>query len=108
MPLGVVDEPVALTGQVTIQRVQRGPQLSRRRNGLSCTGFTLEMVHDRVDAINADPGVGGFAIQQPPVQTLNFLDDHCLRRLARWIVAGPPRNWGCRDEGIFTPDLGPG
>ena len=24
---------------------------------------------------------------QPPVQALNFLDDHCFRRLARWIVA---------------------
>jgi hypothetical protein len=23
-------------------------------------------------------------------------------------IEGPPRNWGCRDEGIFTPDLGPG
>jgi hypothetical protein len=40
MPLGVVDQPVALAGQVTIQRVQRGPQLSRRRNGLSCTSLT--------------------------------------------------------------------
>ena len=45
------------------------------------------MVHDRADAINAEPRVGGFAIPQPPVQALNFLDDHCLRRLARWIVA---------------------
>jgi hypothetical protein len=26
MPLSVVDQPVALAGQVTIQRVQRGPQ----------------------------------------------------------------------------------
>ena len=42
MPLGVVDKPVALAGQVTIQRVQRGPQLSRRRNGLSCTGLPSE------------------------------------------------------------------
>jgi hypothetical protein len=37
MPLGVVDEPVALAGQVTIQRVQRGPQLLRRRN-IACPG----------------------------------------------------------------------
>jgi hypothetical protein len=41
------------------------------------------MVHDRVDVIDADPRVGGFAVSRPPVQALNFPDDHCLRRLAR-------------------------
>jgi hypothetical protein len=26
-----------------------------------------------------------------------------------YLSAGPPRNWGCRDELVFfTPDLGPG
>ena len=78
---------VALAGQVTIQRVQRGPQHSRRGVAPSCTSLTLEMVHDRVDAIDADPGVGGFAVPQPPVQALNFPDDHSRRRLARWSVA---------------------
>ncbi|HUB45987.1 MAG TPA: hypothetical protein VMB73_13455, partial [Acetobacteraceae bacterium] len=78
MPLGVVDQPVALARQVTIQRVQRGPQLSRRRSGHSCTGLTVEMVHDRVDAIDADLRIDSFAIPQTPVQALNFLDDRVV------------------------------
>jgi hypothetical protein len=45
------------------------------------------MMHDHVDAIDADPGVGGFTVPQPPMQALNFSDDHCLRRLPRRIVA---------------------
>ena len=49
--------------------------------------LALEMMHDRVDAIDADPGIGGFTVPQPPVQALNFPDDHCLRRLPRRIVA---------------------
>jgi hypothetical protein len=71
MPLGVIDQPVALASQISIQRVQGGPQFSRRCDRLSCTGLALEMVHDRVDAIDADPRVGGFAVPQPPVQALN-------------------------------------
>jgi hypothetical protein len=30
MPFGIVDDPVTLTGEITIQRVQGGPQLCRR------------------------------------------------------------------------------
>src|SRR5271165_6316035 len=30
MPFGIVDHPVALTGEIAIQRVQGGPQLCRR------------------------------------------------------------------------------
>ena len=56
-------------------------------DGLSRTRLTLEMMHDRVDAIEADPGIGGFAVPQPPVQALNLPDDYCLRRLPRRIVA---------------------
>ena len=95
MPLGVIDQPVTLAVQVTIHRVQRGPQLSRRRSGLSCTRLTLEMVHDRVDAIDADPRIGSFAIPQTSVQALNFLGDHCFRRLTRWIVSHDKRSAIC-------------
>ena len=76
MPLGVINQPVSLPGQMFIQRVQGSPQLSRGWDGFSRIGLTLEMVHDRSDAIDADPCVGGFAIPQPPVQALDLRDDH--------------------------------
>ena len=87
MALGVIDQPVTLVGQVTVNRMQGGPQLSRCRDGLSRTRLIPEMMHDRVDAIDADPGIGGFAVPQPPVQVLKLPDDHCLRRPPRRIVA---------------------
>ena len=62
VPLGVIDQPVALAGKITIQRVQRSPQFSRWCDGFSHARLTLEMVHDRADAIDADPRVGGFAV----------------------------------------------
>jgi hypothetical protein len=40
-----------------------------------------------VDAIDADPDVGGLAVLQPPVQALNFRDDQSLRRHSRRNVA---------------------
>jgi hypothetical protein len=40
-----------------------------------------------VNAIDADPRVDGFAVPQPPVQALDFRDDHSLRRHPRRIVA---------------------
>jgi hypothetical protein len=40
-----------------------------------------------VDAIDADPRIGGLTIPQPPVQALNFPDDRSLRRGPRRIVA---------------------
>jgi hypothetical protein len=76
MPLGVINQPVSLPGQIFIQRVQGSPQLSRGWDGFSRIGLTLEMVHDRSDPIDADPCVGGFAIPQPPVQALDLRDDH--------------------------------
>src|SRR3981081_827853 len=45
------------------------------------------MMHDRADTIDTDPPVGGFAVPQPPMQTLDLCDDHCLRRRPRRIVA---------------------
>jgi hypothetical protein len=38
------------------------------------------MMYDRMDAIDADPRVGGFAVPQLLVQALDFRDDHGLRR----------------------------
>jgi hypothetical protein len=40
------------------------------------------MMHDRADTIDAFPRIGGIAIPNAPVQSLNLLDDHCLRRYA--------------------------
>src|SRR5580698_10414389 len=62
MAFGVIDQPVALAGQVTVNRMQGGPQLSRCREGFSRTRLTFEMMLDQVDAIDADPGVGGFTV----------------------------------------------
>src|SRR5208283_2225253 len=45
VPLGVVDQPVALSGEITIQCVQGCPQLSRRRNGPPLPLFPLKMMH---------------------------------------------------------------
>jgi hypothetical protein len=44
-------------------------------------------VYHRVDAIDADPRIGGFTIPQSPAQALNFPDNHRLRRRPRRIVA---------------------
>jgi hypothetical protein len=49
-------------GKVAVQRVQGGPLLSRRCDGLSSTGLTPKMMHDRVDASDADLSIFGFAI----------------------------------------------
>src|SRR5260370_20541499 len=43
-------------------------------------------MHDHADTIDADLGILGFAIPQPPVQPLNFLDDHRLRHHPRRII----------------------
>ena len=84
--LGVIDQPGALAAQVTIQRVQSGPQLSRRRNGLSAIRLAPEMMHDRADTIDAFSCIFCFAIPDPPVQSLDLGDDHSLRRRSRRIA----------------------
>lgn len=43
-------------------------------------------MHDHADTIDADLGILGFAIPQPPAQPLNFLDDHRLRHHPRRII----------------------
>jgi hypothetical protein len=44
--LGVIDRSVALTGQIAVQRVQGGPQLSCGRDGLLLPSLAPEMMHD--------------------------------------------------------------
>jgi hypothetical protein len=85
VPLRVINHPVALTGEIAIQRAQRGPQLSRRRDGLSPTLLALKMMHQRVDPIDVDSGIRRFAIPQPPVQPFDLCDDHRFRRPFRII-----------------------
>ena len=60
--LGVIDRPVALAGQIAVQRVQGGPQLSCRRDGLSPPSLAPKMMHHCTDPIDAGSRVLGFAI----------------------------------------------
>ena len=57
--------------------------------------LALEVMHDRADSVDADPGILGLAVPQPPAQALDFLDDHRLRRRTLRVVgrqvAGDPR-----------------
>src|SRR3954471_18679792 len=72
VPLGIIDQPFALAGEIAIQRVQGRPQLSRRRDGLSLSVLALEVMHHRADAIDADASVLSFAVPQAPMQTANL------------------------------------
>src|SRR3954468_742400 len=49
MSLGIVDQPVALAGEVVVQRPQGGPQLTRRCDGPSAVGLAPEVVRDGAD-----------------------------------------------------------
>src|ERR1700761_6794738 len=60
--LGVIDRPVALAGQIAVQRLQGDPQLSCGRDGLSLTSLAPKMMHDRTDPIDAGSRVLGLAI----------------------------------------------
>ena len=86
VPLGVVDQPATLAGEVAIQRPQCGPQLSRGRDGSSTVALTPQVMHDRANTIDADLGVLGRAVPQSPVQAVDPLDDHRLRRCALRIL----------------------
>src|SRR4051812_13439515 len=78
--LRIVDQPVALAGEVVVQRPQGGPQLARRCDGAPAVRLAPEVVHDGADAIEADPGVPGLAVPQSPAQALDLLGDRRLRR----------------------------
>jgi hypothetical protein len=95
VPLAVVDQPISLADEVVVQRPQGGPQLARRCDGAPAVRLAPEVVRDGADAIDAEPGIRGLAVPQPPAQALDFLGDRCLRRGALRIVgrqaAGDPR-----------------
>src|SRR4051794_23471885 len=86
MPLGIVDQPIALAGEIIVQYLQGGPQLARGRDGPAAAGLVPEVMHDRADPVDADPGVLGLTVPQPPAQALGLLDDHRLRRRALRVV----------------------
>src|ERR671932_827816 len=65
VPLAVVDQPITLPGEIVVQRPQRGPQLARGRDGPAAARLAWEAVHDRADAIDADPGILGLAVPKP-------------------------------------------
>jgi hypothetical protein len=52
----------------------------------SLTLFAPKMMHHRADALDADVSVLGFAVPQPPVQTVNLRDDHRFRRRSFRII----------------------
>src|SRR3954447_18764730 len=79
VPFAVVDQSVALPDEVTVQRLQRGPQLARGRDESAAAGLATEVVHHRADAIDADLRILSLAVPQPPAQALDLLDDHRLR-----------------------------
>jgi hypothetical protein len=62
VPLGVVDRPVALAGEITIRRVQSGPSFPWGHDGLSLAVFAPKMTHHRANPIDADLSVLGFAV----------------------------------------------
>src|SRR5918992_5783505 len=72
VPLAVVDQPLALPDEVAVQRLQRGPQLARGREGSAAAGLATEVVHHCADAIDADLRILGLAVPQPPAQALDF------------------------------------
>src|SRR4051812_7044348 len=79
VPFAVVDQPIALPDEVAVQRLQRGPQLARGRDGSAAAGLATEVVHHCADAIDADLRILSSAVPQPPAQALDLLDDHRLR-----------------------------
>src|ERR1700761_8193851 len=60
--LSIIDRPIALAGQIAVQRVQGGPQLSGGREGLLLTSLAPKMMHHRADPIDAGSRVLGLAI----------------------------------------------
>src|SRR3954466_11442413 len=67
-------------------RFSEGFLLRRLHNGLSLPLFAPKMMHHRADTLDADLRVLGFAVPQPPVQTVNLRDNHRLRRRPGRII----------------------
>ena len=66
MEVGVVDQPMTLATEVTVQRLQRGPQLSGRRHGPFAARLAPELMHNRADAVDALLRILGFSIPNAP------------------------------------------
>jgi hypothetical protein len=85
-PLRVVDQPITLSGKIVVQRPQGRPQFSRGRYGPATVRLAPEMMHDGMDAIEADLCIVGLAVPQSPVQAVRLLDDRRLRRRALRVI----------------------
>jgi hypothetical protein len=77
MAFGIVDQPGTLTGEIAVDLTQRRPQSAGRRIPFPAA-VALEGRHDLADALEGDLGILGLAVPDPPVQAVNFRDDHCL------------------------------
>jgi hypothetical protein len=44
------------------------------------------MMHNGMDALDADASIRGFAIPQPSTQPFDFIDDHSIRRCPCRII----------------------
>jgi hypothetical protein len=71
MTFGIVDQPSALAGEITVDLAQRRPQPVPRRIPLSAALFALEDRHGGADALEGDLGILGLAVPNPPVQALD-------------------------------------
>ncbi len=83
---GVIDQPVALTGKIAVQRMQGGPQFPGWRVRPAASRLPLKCMHDLLNAADADFGVFGLAVSQPPAQPFDLLDDRRLRLHPRRII----------------------
>jgi hypothetical protein len=103
--LGAIDHPIALAGEISIQRVQCGPKFSRGRDGISHTRLALKMMHHRADAIDADwpertkrPDFSGETVQNLGVKVP-------LAAIAPRRPATSTADSGCREKFVSGVDV---
>jgi len=77
---GIGDQPRGLTFEVFIDRMQCVPQLARRHAPRALALLSFEDMHDLADPLDAALGILRLAVPNAPVQTVDFGDDHGLRR----------------------------
>jgi hypothetical protein len=89
---GVIHEPSSLAGEIVVDFVQCVPQLAGWHACCAVTAFTLEDVQDFADPLDREPGILGLAVPDPPVQSVDLLDNEGLRlRPARLVGRQPTR-----------------
>lgn len=87
MAFGIVDQPSALVGQIAVDRVQGSPQSAGRR-ALRCAAFlAVERRHDCANALKGELGISCLAVPNPPVQTVDFVED---QRPGLLLLQGAP------------------